>query len=147
MVWERVNTASLEVLSASADIPARRFVTVKATVGLTLPATANDSTDIIGVTTELYDDSEYDAGNASNCITVAMLSGSGKLEVEAGAAITKGARIIAGNDGRAIASTTTAGGTVPAGGYTEIGIADTAAGAAGEFITFTPINGPIVTTS
>ena len=64
MAYEAVRSVSLEVLSASADIAQRRFVTYKATVGLTLPATADDSTDIFGITLEAYDDSEADLGNA-----------------------------------------------------------------------------------
>jgi hypothetical protein len=146
MAYEAVRTVSLEVLSASADIPQRRFVTVAATDGLTLPASVGESEDIVGVTLEAYDDSEADLGNASTVLPVALLAGSGKLEVEAGGTITVGQRIVAGNDGRAIASTTTAGGTVPAGNYREVGIA-LSGGAVGEVITFVPIAGPIVTTA
>jgi len=146
MSFEAVRVVSLEVPSASADIAQKRFVTFKATNGLAFPATAGESEDIIGVTAEAYDDSEADLGNASTVIPVHMLMGSGKLEVEAGGTIAVGDRIVSGNDGRAIASTTTAGGTVPAGNYREIGIA-LSAGGAGEIITFVPIAGPIVTTA
>lgn len=146
MAYESVRTVSLPVLSSSVDILQRRFVTFAATEGLSLPATAGESVDIIGVTLEAYDDSEFDAGSASNVIPVAMLAGSGKLEVEAGGDITVGQRIVSGNDGRAIASTATAGGTVPAGTYREIGIALNAA-AVGQVVTFVPITGPVVTTS
>lgn len=146
MPYEAVRTVSLEVLSASADIPARRCVTFAATEGLSLPATAGESVDIIGVTLEAYDDSEADLGNASTVIPVGMLAGSGKLEAEAGGNITVGQRLISGNDGRLVASTTTAGGTTPVGTYREIGIALSAA-AAGAVVTFVPIAGPVVTTA
>ena len=146
MSFQNVRSVSMTVLSASADIPQRRFVTWKVTTGLTLPATANDSDTIVGVTLEGYDDSTADLGESSDTVPVALLDGA-IMEVEAGAAVTQGARIIAGNDGRAIVSTTTAGGTVPAGDYQEVGIALTAASAAGEIITFVSLRGPIVTTS
>ncbi len=147
MSYEAVRTVSLEVLASTVDIPQRRFVTFEATNGLQLPADVGQGEDIIGVTLEAYDDSEADAGNASPVVPVAMLSGSGKIEAEAGGIITVGARIIVGNDGRPVASTTTAGGTVPAGNYREVGIALSASGAAGEVITFVPVTGPIVTTA
>lgn len=146
MSYEAVRAISLPVLASTVDIPARRFVTFEATNGLQLPADVGQGEDLIGVTLEAYDDSEFDAGNASNTLSVALLAGSGKIEAEAGGIITVGARLIVGNDGRPIVSTTTAGGTVPAGNYREIGIALSATGAAGEVVTFVPITGPIVTT-
>lgn len=137
---------SLEVLSASADIPQRRFVTFKATNGLSLPATAGDSAKLAGVSLEAYDDSEADIDGASTVIPVAVLDG-GPLEVEAGEALTVGMVVISGNDGRAVESTTTAGGTVPAGNYQECGLVIGAAPAAGDVATILPIRGRIVTTA
>jgi hypothetical protein len=147
MAYEAVHAISLEVIAASADIPQRRFVTFETTNGLQLPADVGQGVNLIGVTLEGYDDSEADAGNGTTVIPVAMLNGSGKLEAEAGAAIAVGDLLIVGNDGRPIPSTTTAGGTVPAGNYREIGIAVSATGAAAEVVTFVPITGPVVTTA
>ena len=145
MTYEKVRSVSLEVLAATADIPQRRFVTYVATNGLSLPATAGDSVDIVGVTLEAYDDSEADLGRAATMIPVGLLDGA-KIEVEAGAAIAVGVTVIAANDGRAVASTTTAGGTTPAGEYQELGVVVEAAGAAGEIATIQSFRGRVVTT-
>jgi len=145
MAFEAVRSITLNVLSASADIAQGSCVIWDGTEGLSLPATAGESTEILGVTLELYDDSEADLDAASSVIPVALLDGA-KIEVLSGAAITAGDTVIAGNDGRVVTTTTTAGGTTPAGDYQEIGIALTASGGAGEFITMASFRGQIVTT-
>lgn len=137
---------SLEVLAASADIPQRRFVTFKATAGLALPAIAGDSALIAGVTLEAYDDSEADLGNASTVIPVAVLDG-GPIEIEAGEELTVGMVVVSGNDGRAVETTTTAGGTVPAGLYQQLGSVIKGAPAAGDVAEILPFRGAFVTTS
>lgn len=124
MPYEAVRSISLpvNVTAATADIPQRRFVNFVAG-GLRLPAASGDA---VGVTLELYDDSEFDAGNASDVIPVALLDGA-RIEVEAGAAVAIGARVMANVNGQAI---TAAGATARV-----LGIAQTAAAAAGEVIT------------
>lgn len=146
MSIENQRGGSLEVLSASADIPIRRFVTFKATNGLALPATAGEGSLIVGVTLEAYDDSEADLGNSSTVVAVGDIEGR-LFEVEAGAALAVGTVVIPGNDGRPVATTTTAGGTVPAGTYQQLGVVVEASGAAGEVCTVRGFRGAFVTTA
>lgn len=114
------NARSISLQCGGADIRQYRFV-VAAAGGIAEADTAG--VDCIGVALEAYDDSEYDAGNASNVIPVALLDGA-KLMVVAGDAVTKGAAIGTDNQGRAVAVT----------GATDhvLGYANEAAAAAGE---------------
>ena len=124
MAFAEVRPISLKVNVAAhnADIPQRRFVNFTAN-GLRLAGNAGDA---VGVTLEAYDDSEFDAGNASDVIPVGLLDG-GRLEVQAGAAVAAGARVMSNASGQAITAT---GATARV-----LGIAQTAAGAANEVIT------------
>ena len=146
-MYENTQSITLPVLSASADILRKLFVTYKATVGLSLPDTVGDSTSIIGITAEDYVDATADTGESQDVLPVYRLDGSGKLEITAGDAITVGQKVIAGNDGKAMPSSTTATATTPAGDYQEVGIAFTAAGAADEILTILPIRGEVITTA
>jgi len=108
---------------AGQDLPQRRFVAYSAT-GCVLPADGGGAAqegDVIGVSLEAYDDSEFALGNASNVIPVALLDGA-VLEVEAGAeAITVGAAVSTDGSGRAKPADAT--------GDEILGVAKTAVGA------------------
>lgn len=117
--FEKARSISLQA-ATGADIPQYRFVGAGAN-GIALSAEGADS---VGISLEMYDDSEHTAGNASNVIPVAVLDGA-KLMVEAGAAVTAGQAVAADAEGRAIAATGTA---------RVLGYAIEAAAKAGEFI-------------
>lgn len=121
MPFEAVRSISLAA-DAGQDLPARRFVAMSAT-GIILSGNTLDS---VGVSLELYDDSEFALDNASNVIPVALLDGA-KIEVEAGAAIAAGARVMANASGQAI---TAVGVTARV-----LGFAVAAVGASGEIVT------------
>lgn len=99
MVYEATRSISLEA-DVGQDLPARRFVAMSAT-GVIL---AGNTLDAVGVSLELYDDSEQVAGNASRTIAVALLDGA-KVEVEAGAGVVAGVRVMANAAGQAITAT------------------------------------------
>lgn len=146
MAYECTRSVSLEVISASADIPLRRFVTFKVTNGLALPGSAGDPARIVGTTLETYDHSEVTSGNGSNVVPVALIDGA-KLEIEAGEALPVGTWVIAGDDGRAMASTATAGTNLTAGAHQELGSVVIAAGGAGEVATIQTKEGQFLTLS
>lgn len=108
MSYEAVRSVSLQC-DAGQDLPANRFCVPSAT-GLVLSSNAGEA---IGVSLDLYDDSEFVLGNASNTIPVALLDGS-KVEVECGAAVAAGARVMSNASGQAI---TAVGATARALGY------------------------------
>lgn len=115
MAFEAVRT--LTILPTEADaIPRARFVTL--TSGKA--ALTADNGAPIGVTLEAS------AANDAKAISIAVLDGS-RVEVEAHAAISSGARVAVGAAGRA-----KTGGTS---GDRNVGYAENAAGAQGDIIT------------
>lgn len=137
---ELVCPVTLVVKAASGDIAKNRFVTYTATNGAKLPAAAGEGAIVYGVNLTAHDASEPNPG----AISVATRA-SGKVDVEAGAAIVEGAVVIADNLGRAVTTTTTAGANLVAGAYQELGIAQEAASAAGEVIEIALLPGAPVT--
>jgi len=137
-------TISLPILSAAADIPARRFTTFKATNGVALPGSAGEPAAIVGITAESYDHSQASAGLGSTTVAVARLDGA-VLEVEAGEALTVGQAVIAGDDGRAMAATTVAGPNLTAGPHQVVGIVKAPASAAGVVAEIISIRGQVLT--
>lgn len=121
MVNEAVRSVSLEA-DVGQDLPARRFVRPSVS-GIVLAGAGGDA---VGVSLELYDDSEQVAGRATRTISVALLDGA-KMEVEAGAAVTAGDPVESDATGRAI--------TAAGEGDVALGYALNAAAGAGEFIT------------
>lgn len=100
MAYENVEALTL-IAATGADINQRRFVTQGAS-GI---AQSADGADAIGVSLEMYDDSEHTAGNATRSIPVAVNQGM-RIEVEAGAAIAIGADVSSDAAGKAITSAT-----------------------------------------
>lgn len=115
MVYEAVRQISR---TAAADIAIRRFV--EQTTGAKVQQVGTAGNSAIGVSMEAADVSE-----GIERIPVGLLDG-GRVEVEAGAAVTQNALVMSDNQGRAVAATS---------GNAALGYADTAAGAAGEIIT------------
>lgn len=149
MTYESVRMITLDVGTAGADIPKRRFVSYGDNAGtarLQLPSVAGNPLDILGVSMEPYVDADHDAGNASSHIGVGVIDG-GIMEVQAGSALVPGNRVIAGTDGKAYASTTSAAANTPAGVYQEIGIVvGDASIAIDEIVTIATFRGTTVTT-
>lgn len=119
-VFENVRTITLPIGAAIED---RRFVTVDGS-GQAVASPVNG--DAIGVTLEAVTAALFDSGEGQVTVPVALLNASGKVEVEAGAAVAAGVDVSMDATGRAV--------TAPAGSPV-LGKSLTAAGGAGEFIT------------
>ncbi len=133
MSYQNAEAITLPILTgATVDIPKGRVLTLTS-VGATLPAALEDV--YVGVSSEASDVSESLLGNAEGVISAVAMKPGTAVEIEAGAAITLGQAIIVGNDGRAMPGVVGATATTPIGDYIEIGVAQSAAGAAGEFVT------------
>lgn len=118
------NTQMITLIAATgADVRARRFV-IQGSTGV---SEATDGADAVGVNFTFYDDSEHTLGNASRAVSVVTNNGC-RVEVEAGAAVTVGADIASDAEGRAIVASATAPGDAI------LGVALTAAAAAGEVV-------------
>jgi hypothetical protein len=122
-MFENVRSISLTVASATV-IAQHEFVTID-TNGNAVEVTDGIADYCVGIAAEASADGDDVA------IPVVLLDG-GVCEVIAGAAIAVGDGIVVGDEGRAYPHDQTAGGNAPAGTYEIVGIAKTAAGAAGE---------------
>ncbi len=118
MSFQAVTPVTLAV-DTSADIAQGRMVDAGAS-GIVQATAASGS---VGVSLEAFDSTAFAAGDEQGVLPVAI---HGIVEVEAGAAVAQGAPIVADAQGRAVA------GSSPA---LAQGIALSAAGAAGQFVT------------
>lgn len=116
------NVRAIGLACGAANVIAHRFV--RATAAGILNSSANGQ-DALGVALENYVHQDFLDGGASNVIAVAQLDGA-KVMIEAGAAVAKGAAIMANTTGQAITAATA--------GSNILGYANEAAAAAGELI-------------
>lgn len=100
MAYENCMSITLNA-ATGADVRQRRFVTVGAS-GI---GEAVDGADAVGVSLELYDDSERALGNATTAIPVVVNQGA-RVELIAGEAIAIGDDIASDSQGRAKTSAT-----------------------------------------